>query len=90
MTKDLESGAPDLSKPLECVAALLRALGDIADAGEQFQAAKVSREAVEEGIRALLQQRARRMREEGVTWRGIGEAMGGVSAQRAEQISRGV
>lgn len=89
MTDELEDGATE-PEPLEAVAALLRALDSIEDPGECYRAVKVSRDAFDEGARAVLQRATRKMRVAGATWREVGETFGGVSAQRAEQISRGV
>ncbi|MEU9581556.1 hypothetical protein [Streptomyces chilikensis] len=41
-------------------------------------------------LRELRQERVQRLREQGRTWREIGELLGGVSAARAQQIGAGL
>jgi len=67
------------------------ALGDIDEPVERYEAIRELEDHFERFIKGQLQKTALWMKHErGMTWREIGEVMGGVTAQRAEQISRGV
>ncbi|RXS84202.1 hypothetical protein EST92_11635 [Streptomyces sp. TM32] len=76
-----------LDEPLAAIAAALDAIEDTA---EQHQRILLAGKEWEDTIRGVRQRRARRLKDEGKTWREVGEVMGSVSPQRAEQISRGV
>ncbi|MFF8784782.1 hypothetical protein [Streptomyces sp. NPDC015125] len=78
--------------PAEAIAtyagSTLRAIDDPIQRYEDSKRAEVSFDAELRDLRREIAIELKR--EQGKTWREIGEAMGGVSPQRAEQISRGV
>ncbi|MEU2484074.1 hypothetical protein ABZ593_05600 [Streptomyces sp. NPDC012617] len=65
------------------------ALDDISDPIERYQASRQAGAAVDGRLRSVRQRIALELKTEGKTWREIGQIMDGVTAQRAEQISRG-
>ncbi|MEU2236151.1 hypothetical protein [Streptomyces vietnamensis] len=72
------------------IAAVADAVSAFSDPGELYQVSREAESRVIEDMRAIRQRLVLGLREQGLTWRSIGELLGGVSAQRAEQISRGV
>lgn len=67
------------------------AIDDVDEPAERYRAIREVEAHFEHFIKEQLQKTALWMKHErGMTWRQIGEVMGGVTAQRAEQISRGV
>ncbi|WP_159040997.1 hypothetical protein [Streptomyces sp. FxanaA7] len=72
------------------IAHIAEIVDGISDPGELYRVSREAESRVTSEMRAVRQKAAQRLREQGLTWRQIGEVMGGVSAQRAEQISRGV
>ena len=78
----------DLLEP--AVAGVRATLDAVADPIERYEATRE----VEKEVRSLLKDVRRRIalelkNEHGKTWREVGQIMGNVTAQRAEQISRG-
>lgn len=71
------------------VAQLSRQIGAISDLGERYKAIKNAGAKVDEVLRAHLQEVALGLKAEGKTWPEVGEIMGGVTYQRAHQISKG-
>lgn len=68
----------------------LRALTDISDPTERYQASRMVEVAIADQLRDIRKDVALELKHEHrMTWREIGQVMDGVSAQRAEQISRG-
>lgn len=64
-------------------------IDDIDDPAERYRAIRAVEAHFERFTKDQLQKAALWMKHErGMTWREIGEVMGGVTAQRAEQISR--
>ncbi|WP_329114510.1 hypothetical protein [Streptomyces sp. NBC_01353] len=76
-----------LDAPIAQIAELVDAIDD---ASELDRVSRDVESRVIGAMRAARQKKALELRDQGLTWRLIGEVMGGVSAQRAEQISRGV
>lgn len=76
-----------LDEPLAAIAAVLDSIEDTA---EQHERIRLASKEWDDTIKGVRQRRALKLKNEGKTWREIGEVMGSVSAQRAEQISRGV
>lgn len=72
------------------IAQLTEIVDAIDDPGDLYRVSREVEARVASAMRTIRQDRALRLKEQGLTWRKIGELMGGVSAQRAEQISRGV
>jgi hypothetical protein len=61
------------------------------DPVERYQATRHAETAFAAQLKNVRKDIAMQLKhEQGKTWREIGEIMGGVTAQRAEQISRGV
>jgi hypothetical protein len=75
--------------PEAAVAEVADALDAIADPEERFREARRVEQLLDSTLRGVRQRVALQLKER-MTWRRVGEAMGDVSAQRAEQISRGV
>lgn len=72
------------------VTAVTGVLDTIGDPIERFEASRRAEAALDDELRGVRQRIALELkRKNGKTWREVGEIMGGVSAQRAEQISRG-
>jgi len=68
----------------------LRALIDISDPTERYQASRMVEVAIADQLRDIRKGVALELKHDRrMTWREIGQVMDGVSAQRAEQISRG-
>lgn len=76
-----------LDAPIATINDAVCALDDL---GEFYRLSREAESRVTATMRAARQKRLLKLKEEGLTWREIGELLGGVSAQRAEQISRGV
>ncbi|TXS22423.1 hypothetical protein EAO70_06060 [Streptomyces sp. adm13(2018)] len=72
------------------IAAVADAVNAFSDPGELYRVSREAESRVTEGMRAIRQKLVLGLRDQGLTWRSIGELLGGVSPQRAEQISRGV
>ncbi|MGW1134884.1 hypothetical protein [Streptomyces griseoluteus] len=72
------------------IAQLSEIVNAISDPGDLYRVSREVEVRVTSAMRAARQTRAQQLKDQGLTWRQIGELMGGVSAQRAEQISRGV
>lgn len=72
------------------IAQLTEIVDAIDDPGDLYRVSREIETRVTAAMRAARQERALLLKGQGLTWRRIGELMGGVSAQRAEQISRGV
>ena len=72
------------------IAALADAVAAFSDPGEFYRVSREVETRVTAEMRAARQKLVLGLREQGLTWKGIGEVLGGVSPQRAEQISRGV
>lgn len=64
-------------------------LDAIEDLNERFKVSRAVEDSVAAALKGVRQRIAQQYRELGKTWRETGEVMGGVTAQRAEQISRG-
>lgn len=71
------------------VADSLDALDTISDPIERYQASRKTALVVDDRLRGIRQRIALELKATGKTWREIGEIMDGVTAQRAEQISKG-
>ena len=71
------------------IAAIAAAINAISDPGELYRESRDVESRVIADMRAARQKRVLELKAQGLTWRGIGELLGGISAQRAEQISRG-
>lgn len=69
--------------------AVAEALDAISDPIERDQAVPTARAKVDEELKGVRQRIAVELYNRFGSWRAVGEAMGGVSAQRAWQISRG-
>lgn len=74
--------------PEFAVAAVADALNAIDDPEVRFQATRQAEKLFDAALKGVRQRIALQLKER-MTWRQVGEAMGGVSAQRAEQVSRG-
>lgn len=72
------------------IAAIADAVSAISDPGELYRVSREAESRVTAEMRAARQKLVLDLKEQGLTWRGIGELLGGVSPQRAEQISRGM
>ncbi|NED31058.1 hypothetical protein [Streptomyces sp. SID8499] len=72
------------------IAQLTEIVDALDDPGELYRVSREVEARVTSAMRAARQTRALHLKGQGLTWRQIGRLMGGVSAQRAEQISRGV
>lgn len=72
------------------IAAVTDAVSAFSDPGELYRVSREAESRVTEDMRAIRQKLVLGLRDQGLTWRSIGELLGGVSPQRAEQISRGV
>jgi hypothetical protein len=71
------------------IAHIVELVDAISDPGELYRVSREAETRVTGAMRAARQRTALKLKGEGLTWRQIGELLGGVSAQRAEQISRG-
>jgi hypothetical protein len=67
----------------------LDVLDTISDPIERYQASRKTATAIDGRLRVVRQGVALELKANGKTWREIGEIMDGVTAQRAEQISKG-
>ncbi|MCX4232057.1 hypothetical protein [Streptomyces ortus] len=74
--------------PEATVDVLVTQLDDIADPAERFQATRDVEKHFDAAVKVIRQRIALQLKDQ-MTWRQVGEVMGGVSAQRAEQVSRG-
>ncbi|MZE56142.1 hypothetical protein GTY86_33710 [Streptomyces sp. SID5770] len=72
------------------IAAIADAVNAFSDLGEFYRASREAESRVTADMRAARQKRVLDLKGQGLTWRQIGELLGGVTPQRAEQISRGV
>ena len=72
------------------IAAIADAVSALSDPGELYRVSREAETRVTASMRVVRQELVLGLREQGLTWRRIGELLGGVTAQRAEQISRGV
>lgn len=71
------------------IASVVGALDAIEDPTERFQVTKEAEGVLKGEMRGVRQRIALQLKNEhGITWREIGDIMGGVSPQRAEQISK--
>ena len=75
-----------LDAPIADIAEIVSAIDD---PGEFYRASREVESRVTASMRAVRRERLLALREQGLTWRQIGELLG-VSTQRAEQISREV
>lgn len=75
--------------PDVAVASVAAALDGITDPAERFRATLDTQKLFDAALKGIRQRIALQLKEQ-MTWRQVGEVMGEVSAQRAEQISRGV
>ena len=75
-----------LDAPIAEIADIVTAIDD---PGEFYRASREAESRVTTSMRAARRKRLLALREQGLTWRQIGEILG-VSTQRAEQISREV
>jgi hypothetical protein len=75
--------------PEAAIAEVADALDAIDDPEVRFREARRVEQLLDSTLRGVRQRVALQLKER-MTWRRVGEAMGDVSAQRAEQISRGV
>lgn len=75
--------------PDVAVASVAAALDGITDPDERFRATLSTQKLFDATLKGVRQRIALQLKEQ-MTWRQVGEVMGKVSAQRAEQISRGV
>lgn len=73
----------------DSVDALIAELDAISDPIERFREVSDAEERLDAGLRGVRQRIAVELRGGGMKYREIGEVMGGVSAQRAEQIAKG-
>jgi len=71
------------------IALLVADLDAIDDPGKRFRETVTTEARLDTELRGVRQRIAEQLRAKGVTFREIGEVMGGVSAQRAEQITKG-
>lgn len=79
-----------MNPPLEAAADKIRdTLNDIADPALRYQGLVVLESLIAARIQEARRQIANDLHDEGRSWRQVGEVMGGVTAQRAHQISRG-
>ncbi|WP_369167818.1 GIY-YIG nuclease family protein [Streptomyces sp. R28] len=67
----------------------LSALADIQDPVKRYEAMQLLEDELSDEFREIYQLIAADLKKSGRTWRQVGEVMGGVSAQRAHQISLG-
>ncbi|MEU9495443.1 hypothetical protein AB0L83_21920 [Streptomyces sp. NPDC052071] len=65
------------------------ALDAIDDPIERYKASRQAGVAADDRLRVVRQRIALELKSDGKTWREIGQIMDGVTAQRAEQISKG-
>lgn len=70
-------------------AAVAGALDAISDPVERFQRMQAIGNELDDALKGVRQRIALALYSQGKPWREVGELMGGVSAQRAWQISRG-
>lgn len=61
----------------------------IDDLGERYREIRQAETAFKTLVRTLLQEVAQGLKNEGKTWPEVAQVMGGVTYQRAHQISRG-
>ncbi|MFJ8929278.1 hypothetical protein ACIRLA_22135 [Streptomyces sp. NPDC102364] len=73
----------------DSVDALIAELDAISDPAERFRVAAATEAHFDAGLRGVRQRIAIQLYDSGKTYREAGEVMGGVSAQRAEQIAKG-
>lgn len=74
--------------PEATVDAIAAQLDGVADPAERFRVTRDTEKVFDVTVKAVRQRIALQLKDK-MTWREVGEVMGGVSAQRAEQISRG-
>ncbi|MGW7350983.1 hypothetical protein [Streptomyces sp. NPDC054784] len=79
MTQDLDPAVDHLIEQLEA----------IGDPRERDQVTRQLPAVLDVRLRDVRQRTALELRSQGLTYRQIGEVMGGVTAQRAEQIAKG-
>jgi hypothetical protein len=81
-----------MTEALEAAIAVVRGVLDaINDPTERYQESREVEVAIDDTLREVRQNVALELKHQhSKTWREAGEAMGGLTAQRAEQISRGV
>jgi hypothetical protein len=81
-----------MTEALEAAIAVVRGVLDaVSDPTERYQESRKAEVALDDMLRGVRQGVALELKHQhGKTWREIGEVMGEVTAQRAEQISRGV
>ncbi|MBB6440108.1 hypothetical protein [Streptomyces candidus] len=71
------------------VDALIADLDSISDPVDRFhQAARIEAQ-IGKGLRAIRRKAATELRDSGKSYREVGESLGGISAQRVEQIVKG-
>jgi hypothetical protein len=73
----------------DSVDALIAELDAISDPADRFRLAATVEIRFNSGLRGVRQRIALELYNGGKTYREVGEVMGGVSAQRAEQIAKG-
>ncbi|MEE1813524.1 hypothetical protein PUR59_00465 [Streptomyces sp. SP18ES09] len=71
------------------IAAAAEAVRAIAGPTERCKVSQEAESRMTEVMRAIRQELALDLKTQGLTWREVGELMGGVSPQRAKQISLG-
>jgi hypothetical protein len=81
--------AHDMTTNPDPVDALIAELDAISDPVDRLRKAAEAEERIDAGLRGVRQRIAIQLYESGKTYREVGEVMGGVSAQRAEQIAKG-
>lgn len=80
----------DMTERLESdVATLIADLDAISDPAVRFHATVTIEALIDEELRKVRQRIAAQLRGMGLTFREIGEVMGGVTLQRAEQVLKG-
>lgn len=75
-----------LEAPIAAVVDVVRA---VSDPTEQCKASQEAESRMTAAMRSIRQELALDLKAQGLTWREVGKLMGGVSAQRAKQISLG-
>lgn len=78
--------APHPNPHIEC---LVQDLEAVADPADRFTEEREISEQVTAAMRGVRQRIAIELHDSGKSWREVGQIMGGVSLQRAHQISRG-
>lgn len=71
------------------IASVGAAVRSVVDPRERFKAMKDSEAKYASEMREVQREIALELREQKLTYRQIGEVMGGVTAQRAEQVAKG-